>query len=84
MWPIVAIGVAGFSGTMPGKDFETSDEEQAYRIPAHYFADTIVELLSENGAAAWEIKEKFVPVMTKETYLETLDSFNKSTIYKGE
>lgn len=84
MWPIVEIGVAGFSGTMHGKDFETSDEEQAYRIPAHYFADTIVELLSENGAAAWEIKERFVPVMTKETYLETLDSFNKSTIYKGE
>lgn len=84
MWPTVEIGIAGFSGTLHGKDFKTADEEQAYRVPAHYFADTIVDLLSENGAAAWKIKQAFRPVMSKENYLETLDGLNKSVTYKKE
>lgn len=82
MWPIVEIGIAGFSGTMHGKDFKTEDTEQAYKVPAHYFADTVIELLSNDGKAAWEIKEKFVPVMDKETYLKTLDDLSKTTVYK--
>ena len=84
MWPTVEIGVAGFSGSIHGKDFKTSDPEQAYRVPARYFADTVEELLSDGGAAAWRIKEAFRPVMSKKDYLETLDSLNKSTIYKKE
>lgn len=84
MWPTVEIGVAGFSGTLHGKDFKTADEEQAYRVPAHYFADTVADLLSNGGAAAWKIKEAFSPVMTRENYLETLDNLNKTTIYEKE
>ncbi len=84
MWPTVEIGVAGFSGSIHGKNFKTSDPEQAYCVPARYFADTVEELLSDGGAAAWRIKEAFRPVMSKKDYLETLDSLNKSTIYKKE
>lgn len=84
MWPTVEIGVAGFSGSIHGKDFKTSDPEQAYCVPARYFADTVEELLSDGGAAAWRIKEAFRPVMSKKDYLEILDSLNKSTIYKKE
>ena len=84
MWPTVEIGVAGFSGTLHGKDFKTADEEQAYRVPAYYFADTIEGLLADNGAAAWKIKQAFRPVMTKENYLHTLENLNKSTTYKKE
>lgn len=84
MWPTVEIGIAGFTGSIHGKDFMTVDEEQAYRVPAHYFADTIVDLLSDQGASAWKIKEAFVPVMNKKHYLETLDSLNKTTTYEKE
>ena len=84
MWPTVEIGVAGFSGSTHGKDFKTADPEQAYCVPAHYFADTIEELLTEGGAAAWKIKKAFKPVLSKKDYLDTLDSLNKSTIYKKE
>lgn len=52
--------------------------------PAHYFADTVADLLSDNGASAWKIKEAFKPVMNKKNYLETLDSLNKSTFYEKE
>ena len=72
MWPTVEIGVAGFSGSIHGKDFKTSDPEQAYCVPARYFADTVEELLSDGGAAAWRIKEAFRPVMSKEEYLQYL------------
>ena len=84
MWPTVEIGVAGFSGSTHGKDFKTADPEQAYCVPAHYFADTVEELLADNGAAAWKIKEAFQPVTSRKDYLDTLDSLNKSTIYKKE
>ena len=84
MWPTVEIGIAGFSGTIHGKDFKTADEEQAYRVPAHYFADTVEGLLTDGGAAAWKIKEGFRPVMDKKNYLEKLDSLNKSTYYEKE
>ncbi len=84
MWPIVEIGVAGFEGSIHGKDFKTVDPEQAYCVPAHYFADTVIDLLSDGGDSAWKIKEAFQPVMHKENYLETLDSLNKSTFYEKE
>ena len=84
MWPIVEIGVAGFEGSIHGKDFKTADPEQAYCVPAHYFADTVADLLSDGGASAWKIKEAFKPVMNKKNYLETLDSLNKSTFYEKE
>ncbi len=84
MWPTVEIGIAGFKGTMHGVDFKTADYEQAYKVPAHYFADTVIDLLSNGGEKAYSIKERFKPVMSKENYLELLDNLNKSTIYKKE
>lgn len=84
MWPTVEIGVAGFAGTLHGKDFRTADYEQAYRVPAHYFADTVEELLADGGAAADRIRKAFVPVINKKNYLEKLDSLNKTTLYEKE
>lgn len=83
MWPTVEIGIAGFSGGIHGKDFKTVDPQQAYCVPAHYFADSIEDMLSDGGASAWKIKEAFVPVMDKKTYMETLNGLKKSTLYKG-
>lgn len=81
MWPTVEIGIAGFRGTIHGNDFETADEEQAYRIPAYYFADTVIKLLENNGENAYTIKEKFQPVMTKEEYLNTLKEYEQVRRY---
>ena len=84
MWPTVEIGIAGFSGTLHGKDFKTSDPEQAFKVPAHYFADTVMDLLFNEGASAYKIKADFVPVMDKKTYLETLDALKQTHTYKKE
>ncbi|PHV69713.1 peptidase M20 [Sporanaerobium hydrogeniformans] len=82
LYPIVEIGIGGFTGTMHGSDFKTANYEQAYHVPAAYFIDTIVDLLRDDGKRAYEIKEKFKPIMSKEAYLAMLDRFNKTTIYK--
>lgn len=85
LYPIVEIGVGGFTGTMHGCDFKTSDYEQAYHVPAAYFIDTIIDLLSDEGKKAYEIQNKFKPVMSKESYLAMLERLNKTTMYnKGE
>lgn len=81
MWPTVEIGVAGFCGAIHGKDFRTADPEQAYCVPAHYFADAVADLLSDGGAPAFKIREAFRPVMTKDEYIARLDSLNKTTTY---
>ncbi len=85
LYPIVEIGVGGFTGTMHGCDFKTSDYEQAYHVPAAYFIDTIIDLLSDEGKKAYEIQNKFKPVMSKKSYLAMLERLNKTTMYnKGE
>lgn len=85
LYPIVEIGVGGFTGTLHGSDFKTSDVDQAYCIPASYFIDTIIALLSNEGESAYEIQKQFKPIMSKASYLAMLDRFNKTTYYtKGE
>ena len=82
LYPIVEIGVGGFTGTVHGNDFKTENYKQAYEVPAAYFIDTIVDLLSEDGKKAYEINKKFNPIMSREDYLAMLNRLNKTTIYK--
>lgn len=82
LFPTVEIGTGGFAGTMHGCDFKTEDTYMAYTVPAKYFLDSIIDLLSNNGKEAYNIKKQFKPVMTKENYLKTLNSLNKTIIYK--
>jgi len=82
--PTVEIGIGGFTGTMHGNDFKTDNYEQAYRVPARYFIDTVINLLNDGGKDAFAIRAKFKPTMTKESYLTMLDTFNKTAIYKKE
>ena len=80
--PIVEIGTAGFEGTLHGKDFKTADVNKAYVIPAHYFTDTIIDLLKDNGKNAYDIVKAYKPVFTKEQYVKRLDDLNKTTKYE--
>lgn len=80
--PTVEIGTGGFYGTMHGNDFKTEDNYMAYIVPAKYFINSVIDLLSNNGEQAYNVKNNFKPVMTKEDYLKTLNSLNKTIIYK--
>ncbi len=72
----------GYKGAAHTKDFEVVDKEMAYIVPAKLYVLTIIDLLTEGAGKAKEIIEKWEPRITKEKYLETLDSFYEKRVAK--
>ena len=67
----------GVRGALHTRDFSTIDEDVAILMPAKAMALTVVDLLFENAIKAKEILKNFQPVMTKEQYLEFMQSNDK-------
>jgi amidohydrolase len=84
IYPTVEIGVAGFEGTLHGKDFKTQDPLRAYKQPAKYFIDTVVSLLDNSSEKAFEIKNNFEVKITKEEYLKFIEKNNKEKVYRNK
>lgn len=84
IYPTVEIGVAGFEGTLHGKDFKTQDTLRAYKQPAKYFTDTVISLLENSSEKAFKIKNNFEKQITKEEYLEFIEVNNKEKIYRNK
>jgi len=66
--PAIHPFLGGFKGNNHTPDFEVADEEMAYIIPAKCMAMTIVDLLSNEACLAKEIKDEFVPAVSKQEY----------------
>jgi amidohydrolase len=69
--------IGGFKGAAHSKDFEVTDPEMAYVIPAKAMAMTVIDLLADNAKLAKHVLEKFKPKMTKKEYLDFLRRFFK-------
>ncbi|MTI59454.1 MAG: amidohydrolase [Firmicutes bacterium] len=69
----------GVKGDLHTRDFEITDEELAYIIPAKTMAMTVIDLLYDKADKATTIIENHQTVMTKEEYLDLLSSFDKTT-----
>jgi len=69
--------VGGISGGLHTSNYKIEDEELAYLIPAKAMAMTIIDLLFDNAAASKEIIKDFKAPMSKESYLEFMESNNK-------
>lgn len=67
----------GIKGGLHTKEYNIADEEAAYLLPAKAMALTVVDLLINEGAKAKDILKNFKPVMTKEEYLEFMESNDK-------
>ena len=57
-----------------GKDFKVVDQEMAYLISAKISLLTIIDLLYDGALKAKEIIADFQPNLSKEEYLDLLDS----------
>ena len=68
--PVIQPTMGGFQGQAHSKEFEIVDKEAAYILPAKAMAMTIIDLLSNEAREGIRIKEEFVPVHSKETYLK--------------
>ncbi|MGL5176111.1 MAG: amidohydrolase [Cetobacterium sp.] len=67
----------GINGALHTREFKTVDDEIAILMPAKALALTVVDLLFAEGKKAKEILDNFKPVMTKEQYLEFMQSNDK-------
>ncbi|MGL5544169.1 MAG: amidohydrolase [Cetobacterium sp.] len=67
----------GINGALHTREFKTVDDEIAILMPAKALALTVIDLLFAEGKKAKEILDNFKPVMTKEQYLEFMQSNDK-------
>ncbi|MGL4954003.1 MAG: amidohydrolase, partial [Cetobacterium sp.] len=67
----------GINGALHTREFKTVDNDVAILMPAKALALTVVDLLFAEGKKAKEILDNFKPVMTKEQYLEFMQSNDK-------
>ncbi|WMM23608.1 amidohydrolase [Tissierella sp. MB52-C2] len=64
----------GIKGELHSKDYCIIDEEYIYLEPAKSLALSVVDLLFNDAKEAKNILKDFVPAMTKEEYLNFMDS----------
>lgn len=69
--------IGGIKGSLHSREYEIIDEELAYIVPAKAMALTVVDLLFDNASIGNSILENFTPKMTKEKYLEFMESVSK-------
>ena len=70
--PVIQPSIGGFSGGLHSKDFKVTDKMTAYVTSAQILANTVAELLYDGANLGLRVKENFVPLMTKEEYIEYL------------
>lgn len=68
MIPVIGAGCGGFINGFHSKDFEISDENLTYIVPAKILACTIIDLLDNQGEKAKYIKENFKSTYSMNEY----------------
>ena len=68
--PVIQPTIGGFRGQAHSRDFEITDRESAYIIPAKAMAMTVVDLLINQAEEGRKIKEAFRPLYTKQEYMK--------------
>lgn len=81
--PTIHPMIGGVKGNLHTRDFETIDENIAYIMPAKAMALTVVDLLYSNADKAKKILDDFTPKMTKEEYLNFLESVDTVELFEG-
>ena len=69
--------IGGIKGSLHTREFQIIDEDLAYIVPAKAMAMTVVDLLFDGAKGAKGILADFKPVMTKDEYLEFMESNDK-------
>ncbi len=69
--------IGGIKGSLHTREFQITDEELAYIVPAKAMAMTVVDLLFDGAKGAKDILADFKPVMTKDEYLKFMESNDK-------
>lgn len=81
--PVLNFQTGGKVSGLHSVDFDIVDEELAYIVTAKIFALSAYRLLKDGAAAAKKIVADYRPRMTKEEYIEYMDSFIKTETFRG-
>lgn len=74
LMPLLQFNTGGFLGSLHSPNVEVDDPYDAYVIPAKVFALIAYKLLRNGGDRAKAILESFEAVLTKEQYLDLMES----------
>lgn len=83
LMPCMHIWSGGVSGGLHTKDYEMTDAEEAYILPAKMLALTVIDLLYDNADNAKEILTSYEPNFTKEEYFALLQKYTKVDLFNG-
>lgn len=72
--PLLQFNTGGYEGALHHKGIHPVDEDLAYVLPAKIFALTAYKLLKNKGAYARALMESYRPTLTKEQYIEYMES----------
>ena len=81
--PAIHPYAAGASGVSHGDDYMIEDYNQAVLNPAKVTAMTVIDLLADGAAKGREVVAKHKPDMTKQGYLDLLESLRKEEEFQG-
>lgn len=73
--------VGGVSGALHTKEYEMTDEELAYIVPAKAMAMTLIDLLYDNSKKAKNVIENFNAKFTKEEYLKFMEENTDTHVF---
>lgn len=81
--PAIHPYTAGASGTSHGNDYLIEDYRLAVLNPAKIMAMTVIDLLADSAVKGKEISTRHKPIMTKQEYLDLMESQRKEEEYQG-
>jgi len=81
--PAIHPHAAGATGNAHGDDYLIEDYEMAVLNPAKIMAMTVIDLLGDGAVRGNETVARHKPKMTRQEYLDLLDSLRKEEVYKG-
>ena len=81
--PAIHPYTAGASGTSHGNDYLIEDYRLAVLNPAKIMAMTVIDLLADGAVKGKEVLKKHKPIMTKQEYLDLMESLRKEEEFQG-
>lgn len=78
--PLIQFKTGGFTGILHNANMNVVDEELAYVATAKLFALTAYNLLKNGAEKAKSLVDNFEPIFNKESYVEYMNSVNKTEI----
>ncbi len=79
--PVLTFNTGGKVSGLHSVDFDIVDDELAYVVTAKIFALSAYRLLRNKAVKAKEIVENYQPILTKEEYIQYMDSFIKTETF---